>query len=140
MKQRWDKFIMKRLDKFGLSIEEMEDNDARESSAAGDNDEADMTVHNSSMRGYRRNANYYTTAEDEKIIDYIIKHNKFTGLAGNALWVEMERNGILPGRSWGSLKERFRKVILKQIKIYNLSEKNEKKFLNKNDQTKLNLL
>jgi len=139
MKQRWDKFIMKRLDKFGLSIEEMEDNDARESSAAGDNDEADMTVHNSSMRGYRRNANYYTTAEDEKIIDYIIKHNKFTGLGGNALWVEMERNGILPGRSWGSLKERFRKVILKQIKIYNLSEKNVKKFLTKNDQTKFKL-
>ena len=35
MKQRWNKYVMKSLEKFGLTIEEMEVNDVGEFSATG---------------------------------------------------------------------------------------------------------
>ena len=58
MKQRWNKYVMKRLDKFGLTIEEMEANDVGEFTAAGYKVEAYTTLNHTSLRGYRRNANY----------------------------------------------------------------------------------
>ena len=50
----------------------------------------------------------------------------------------MEQRAVLSGRSWGSLKERFRKVILKKIRTYGLSEENVRKFLEKNYENRLN--
>ena len=44
----------------------------------------------------------------------------------------LEQRAVLPGRSWGSLKERFRKVILKKVRTYGLSEEHVRKFLGKN--------
>ena len=120
MKQKWNKYVMKRLDKFGVTIEEMELNDMSEFSAAEFKDETETN--------YTTAEDDYTNAEDEKILNYIMKNNKFKDLGGNALWLVMELKGVLPGRSGSSLKERFRKVIVKQIQIYNVSEKNMKRF------------
>merc|ERR1712112_193722 len=95
MKQRWDKFISKSLDKFGVTVDELEQRDDKDKSESEDDAEV-------SQRGFRVNANYYTNIEDLKIIEY------------------METRGVLTGRSWHSMKERFRKVIMKKIRSYGL--------------------
>ena len=43
----------------------------------------------------------------------------------------METRGVLTGRSWHSMKERFRKVIMKKIRSYGLSEETVQRFLTK---------
>ena len=86
MKQRWEKYISKTLEKFGVTTEELEEKDVREGSHVGDDDETDGSLDVSTMRGYRGNANYYTTADDLKILEYIVQNKRFTDVGGNALW------------------------------------------------------
>ena len=118
MKQRWEKYISKTLDKFGVTLEELEERDVQEGSETGEDDETDGHL---DLRGFRSKANYYSNADDVKIIEFIIKNKRFHEVGGNALWDTMEKRGDLPGRSWHSLKERFRKVIIKKIGSYDLS-------------------
>jgi hypothetical protein len=138
MKQRWEKFISKSLDKFGVTAEELEERDVQEGSEMGNDDETDMSQDISSMRGYRSGANYYTAADDQKILDYIVQNKRFSHLGGRALWQMMENEEVLPGRTWHSLNERFRKVILKKIRTYGLSEETVSKFLAKSQGNRLN--
>ena len=92
------------------------------------------------MRGFRSKANYYSYADDVKIIEFIIKNRRFHEVGGNALWDTMEKRGDLPGRSWNSLKERFRKVIIKKIGSYDLSEETVNQFLTKGRAERLNTI
>ena len=129
MKQRWEKYISKTLDKFGVTTEELEERDFREGSETGVDDKTDASLDVSTMRGYRGNANYYTHADDLKILDYIIQNKRFTNVGGIAMWEMMVKRGVIPGRSLHSLKERFRKVIIKKIRSYGLNEETVSKFL-----------
>ena len=86
MKQRWEKYISKSLDKFGVTIEDLEEVVVQGGSEAGDEDDTDLSLDTSSMRGFRSNANYYTSSDDQKILEYITKNKRFSDLGGNALW------------------------------------------------------
>ena len=86
MKQRWEKYISKTLDKFGVTTEELEERDVREGSEAGEDDETDGSLDISTTRGHRGNANYYTNADDLKILDYIVQNKRFPDVGGNAMW------------------------------------------------------
>jgi len=123
MKQRWDKFISKSLDKFGVTVDELEQRDEKDKSESEDDAEV-------SQRGFRVNANYYTNIEDLKIIEFMESNQRFD-VGGRALWQLMETRGVLSGRSWHSMKERFRKVIMKKIRSYGLSEETVQRFLTK---------
>jgi len=129
MKQRWEKYISKTLEKFGVTTEELEERDGQEGSEAGEDEETEGSLDVSTMRGYRGNANYYTTADDLKILDYIIQNKRFSDVGGIAMWETMVKRGVIPGRSFHSLKERFRKVIIKKIRTYGLSEETVRKFV-----------
>eukprot|EP00090_Calanus_glacialis_P016457 TRINITY_DN25768_c0_g1_i1.p1 TRINITY_DN25768_c0_g1~~TRINITY_DN25768_c0_g1_i1.p1 ORF type:complete len:1107 (-),score=385.74 TRINITY_DN25768_c0_g1_i1:97-3417(-) len=138
MKQRWEKYISKTLDKFGVTTEELAERDVREGSEVGEDDETDGSLDVSTMRGYRGNANYYTNADDLKILDYIVQNKRFTDVGGNGMWEVMVKRGVIPGRSFHSLKERFRRVIIKKIRTYGLSEETVSKFLSKTREERLN--
>lgn len=60
----------------------------------------------------------YTHEEDVKILRYIDDNSKHNLVGGRELWQKMEREGILPNRSWHSLKERYRKRIVPNLHIY----------------------
>jgi len=57
----------------------------------------------------------YNEHEDLLIINHILDNRRQNDVGGNVLWKAMERRKVLKGRSWQSMKERYRKVILKKI-------------------------
>ena len=73
-------------------------------------------------RGFRQNVKYYTKAEDLKVLNFIAENRRFEDVRGNEVWQVIEERRVLEGRSWQSMKERFRKVMLKRIQSYGLSE------------------
>jgi hypothetical protein len=81
-------------------------------------------------KGFRQNANYYTRGEDLNILRFIAENERFEDVRGNEVWHVMEERKVVEGRSWQSMKERFKKVILKRIMTYNLGEI-EKRFKRK---------
>lgn len=58
----------------------------------------------------------YTEQEDSNMLEYIIKSRAYYRLRGIAFWREMEEAKITQNRSYQSLKERFRKCIIKNLK------------------------
>ena len=65
---------------------------------------------------------YYTKAEDEQILCYIIKHQKYAWVGGRTLWKKMEEEKLLKGRNWGSMMSRFHNYIMENLGSYNLTE------------------
>ena len=82
-------------------------------------------------KGFRQNAHYYTRGEDLNILRFIVENERFEDVRGNQVWHVMEERKVVEGRSWQSMKERFKKVIIKRIMTYNLGEI-EKRFRRKN--------
>ena len=83
----------------------------------------------------------FSMEEDKKIIQYIIKNNKFAYIHGTKIWKEIERCVVVPNRSGESLKSRFTKVIYPNIEAFNLSESDLSKFKNiKETKLKVRLL
>jgi len=129
MKQRWEKYISKSLEKFKVTEEDLKQRDAQDGSDA-DEDDLEESSDTSSQRGYRSNANYYTKTEDLKILEFMVSNHRFD-VGGRSMWQLMVARGVLPGRSWHSLKERFRKVVIKNIRNYGLSEETVQKLLSR---------
>ena len=46
-------------------------------------------------------------------------------IGGITLWQLMEERGVVEGRSWQSLKERFKKSIVKRLDLFELDEQQE---------------
>ena len=115
MRERFDKNIEKNLKKFGVSKPQLEKVDRN------------MEVSNmegrerKKARGFRKNANYYSREEDLNILKFIAENKRFDDVRGNEVWQVMEERKVVKGRSWQSMKERFRKVISGRIKSYGLS-------------------
>ena len=65
----------------------------------------------------------YSKEEDVKILNFIIKNKR-----GNELWKVIEARHLLEDRSWQSMKERFRKIILPKISQYDLDPAIASKF------------
>ena len=51
----------------------------------------------------------------QKILNFILENGRSADTGGVALWQLMEFRNVVEGRSWQSLKERFRKSILKRL-------------------------
>ncbi|XP_071445405.1 uncharacterized protein [Hetaerina americana] len=73
----------------------------------------------------------YTYEEDMKLLKWICNKRKRSDdpLTGNRIWKFIESRGVLPGRSWQSMRERFRRHIAPNLKRYKIP---------KEDQLKLN--
>ncbi|XP_033607789.1 uncharacterized protein LOC111865494 isoform X3 [Cryptotermes secundus] len=65
-----------------------------------------------------RNANYYTEAEDKALLNFVVQRERYSETGGVRLWKLMERKQVLPGRSWQSMKERYRKVLTRKLDQY----------------------
>ena len=103
LKERWDKHIELNLKSFGTSKKQLREKDVQKAASG---------------RGARINGNYYSKAEDVKIVNFIAENKRFQDTKGNELWKVMEERSVLEGRSWQSMKERFRKVIITKITQY----------------------
>ncbi|XP_046394422.1 telomeric repeat-binding factor 2-interacting protein 1-like isoform X2 [Ischnura elegans] len=70
----------------------------------------------------------YSDNEKKLIIDWIMRNKCYSAVGGNSIWIQMESEEVLEGRSWQSMKEHFRKQIMPSIKKFGLSEKHVKCF------------
>merc|ERR1712038_979833 len=60
----------------------------------------------------------YTASEDRKIEEYVRKNGLYVHRKGNAMWVRMQDDGVLEGRSWQSMKNRFLKSIAPKRSVH----------------------
>ena len=72
------------VDKFGVTPKDLEMKDAQDGSET-DEGSTEGSPANSSVRGFRSNANYYTTAEDLKILEFMVTNRRFD-VGGRAMW------------------------------------------------------
>ncbi|XP_021942793.1 uncharacterized protein LOC110841492 isoform X2 [Zootermopsis nevadensis] len=100
-------------------------------SSSGGEDEAHMEL---SLHLWRQRN--YLQAEEEEIVNYVVRHNAYGLVKGTALWKLMEENMVCKKRTWQSMKERFLKKILPNIKSFNLSESQIALFNNIRDITR----
>ena len=119
LRERFDKNIVKKLEQFGVTQSQLMEADKRKDEAS-----AEQQI----VRGFRQNANYYTRTEDLEIIKFIVDKKRFDDVRGNELWQVMEDRKVVKGRTWQSMKERFRKVIRGKIKTYDLDDQIVKAF------------
>ena len=133
LRTRFHRNILPNLDKYGLTHQMILMSDRAPSSEkvllpqSLDGDEEVVTVKKP-----------YSMEEDKKIIQYIIKNNKFSYVKGAKMWKEMENCGIVTKRSFMSLMRRFNTVIFPNIEAYNLIESDLSKF-QKIEETRLKL-
>ena len=111
LKSRFDKHIVSNLAKLGVTKSELVAADKKREEAA-------------QTRGGEDNPDYrasYSRQEDQAIVAFIAGNRRYGDVGGRELWKLMEERGVVKGRSWQSLKERFRKTILKKIRSYELT-------------------
>jgi len=120
LKGRFDKHIHFNLNKFGVSKTDLVEADTKKKDETTEVAEVEG-------RGVARRAGY-TAREDATILGFIAENRRQGDVGGVELWKLMEERKVVEGRSWQSMKERFRKTILKKIKSYGLSAEQVKAF------------
>ena len=88
-------------------------------------------LHKGSLRGFRKEANYFVQEEDEKLLKYIVDKGMENYVKGKNLWLLMEREKVAENRSWQSMKERFLKSIVKRLDMFTSVGKEQKERLSK---------
>ena len=56
---------------------------------------------------------YYTKEEDDKILHYIAEERLERSVKGNSMWKMMERDGVVEGRTWQSVRQRYLSILAK---------------------------
>ena len=120
LKERFEKHIEPALHKFGVSRQRLLDRDR---------DLNKSPVSDTGGKVMRK----YSKQEDLKIVNFIFENKRFADVKGNELWKLMEEREVVEGRTWQSLKERFRKIILKNINNYRLEKDVVAMFTSQND-------
>ena len=115
LRERFEKYIEINLKLYGTSISDLLQVDNQNNISKG-------------VRGTRKNCNYYSKDEDMKIIQFIIDNKRFDDVKGNELWKVLEERNVLKGRTWQSMKERFRKVIVNKLSQYKINSSDRKQF------------
>ena len=115
LRERFEKYIEINLKLYGTSISDLLQVDNQNNISKG-------------VRGTRKNCNYYSKDEDLKIIQFIIDNKRFDDVKGNELWKVLEERNVLKGRTWQSMKERFRKVIVNKLNQYKINSSDRKQF------------
>ena len=64
----------------------------------------------------------YTVEEDLSMIAFVLKHNMVDRMKGRAVWKMAADEQLCSGRTWESMKVRFRKEILPKIDQYDLNQ------------------
>ena len=77
------------------------------------------------IRGFRPQARYYSEAEDKAMVDFIQAGERWGEVGGVALWKLMARKRLLRDRSWQSMKERFRKRVIKRLPAFGVTRLDE---------------
>jgi hypothetical protein len=127
LRERFDKSIEKNLKLFGVSQEQLKEVDRNLKVSSKEVVEKE-NEDDQQVRGFRQNANYYTRVEDLNIIKFIAENKRYDNVGGNEVWQVMEERKVVEGRSWQSMKERFRKAIMKRILSYGLCGETVKRF------------
>ena len=86
-----------------------------------------------SSSSYRRS---YSFSEEQKIVKWIAKTQRYTEVNGIAMWKLMADSKVLGDRSYQSMKERFRKHIIGKIDMYDLTESEKAAFKSLNARKK----
>ena len=87
-------------------------------------DEVDEDMRRSLEADYRHhkaNRLPYCKKEQQEIVNWIVEYSAYRLLKGNLVWQRMEEARIGRGRSWQSLKEHFKKVLIGQIHTFKLT-------------------
>ena len=71
----------------------------------------------------------YSTAEDEEILEYIVDEQQYSRVGGHELFKEMVAQKVVDGRSWVSLRDRFRCHIRKNLQTYSILTDDQRTFL-----------
>jgi len=118
------KYLMKQLPNYGVTEKELDDMDRKKTVGMGK-----WKLDEGGCDSAEIVTNFYTEAEDKEILKYLIDQGKVEGkktkVGGNRLWKMLEKKSVT-GRSWQSMKERFRKKIVKNINNYNINESDMK--------------
>ena len=104
----------------------------------------DSFANSAISRGFRSEATYYTQADDEvfrpfssadfslyinsnfqAIIIFILDHGRCKDTGWVSLWQVIKERGMVEGRSWQSLKEAFKRSIVKRLELFGLDEQQE---------------
>ena len=115
LKEQFLHHIRKRLHEFNVTEEELREADVKADSLTAYISHNETLGSSPSGRGFREKANYYTTEEDLKMLSFILDNGRSADTGGVSLWQLMEFREVVEGRSWQSLKERFRRSILKRL-------------------------
>ena len=53
----------------------------------------------------------YVKSEDKTILNHIIEKQAQARVGQKSLWIQMEKDRVLGGRSWKSMKHRFERIL-----------------------------
>ena len=83
------------------------------------------------VEGQTKKWKRFSVAEEKAILEYIVEKKAYSRTGSDSLFKEMAAQGVVQGRKWFSLKERFRKDIMKDIHSYDLTSEQVSFFKNK---------
>ena len=94
LKSFFQKYLVKQLPSYGVTEKELEEK-ARSVDEVGRWGSWERKSKEKKMV-----ASFYTTAEDKKILNYVIDHGRVekASLGGNKIWIMLEKKSILVGR------------------------------------------
>ena len=72
---------------------------------------------------------YYSNAEDRKILEYIVREQSYSRVKGDNLWQDMEKQKVLENRSWLGMRKRFQKSIMKKLESYDFLSEEQRVYL-----------
>ena len=88
-----------------------------------DEDGETSRLYEAEYRHFKAQKLPYCKKEQLEIVEWIVRYTAFKLLRGKLVWQRMEEVGVGRGRSWQSLKEHFRKVVINQIHTFGLTRK-----------------
>ena len=115
MKERFMKHVMVNLDKFKVTKTQL---------VKADKDKANAPTRKTATDQAGSSRRPFTRSEDEAILRHILNNEDFSRVGGKKLWTEMEK--VVGGRSWQSLKERFRKKIMGNLRSFSFLTKEQR--------------
>ena len=109
------KHVMVNLDKFKVTKTQL---------AQADKDKANAPIRKTATDQAGSSRRPFTRSEDEAILRHILTNEDFSRVGGKKMWTEMET--VVGGRSWQSLKERFRKKIMGNLRSFSFLTKEQR--------------
>ena len=115
LKNRFQSHISKKIDSFGLTAQQVADFKNKTIPA-----------------GQTRKNQKYSVEEDKELLKYIVKKRAYNEVGGRTLWKKMEKKELANGRPWESMRNRFKRTLIKNIKAgkenYGLTEQEISRF------------